>query len=46
MAKKFRKEIAKGQHTFIYNDKVYQVLDDISIYHYDSDTLYILDLDF
>ncbi len=46
MIKKFRQEIRKGIHSFTYKDKVYQVLDDITIYHADSDTAYYKDLDF
>lgn len=42
----FRREILKGVHNFVFQDKIYQVLDDVAIYHADSDTLYILDLDF
>ena len=46
MIKKFRKEIAKGIHSFTYKDKLYKVIDDITIYHEDSDTVYYKDLDF
>lgn len=46
MIKRFRKEISKGQHSFTYQGRIYQVLDEITIYHYESDTIYFLDIDF
>lgn len=46
MIARFRKELAKGAHSFVFNNRVYQVLDDITIYQYDSDTVYYKDLDF
>lgn len=47
MIKRFRKALKKGAgYTFTYKDRRYQVLDDITIYHYESDTVYFLDLDF
>jgi len=46
MCEKFRVEIKKGIHSFTFGGRVYKVLDDITIYHYESDTVYYLDLDF
>lgn len=46
MIKKFRKEIAKGAHKFTWNGCIYTVIDDMIIYHEDSDSIYVLDLDF
>ena len=46
MIAKFRREAAKGAHSFTYKGKLYRVLDDITIYHQDSDTTYYRDLDF
>lgn len=46
MVKKFRQEIRKGVHSFTWNNRLYQVLDDITIYHPDSEMIYYKDLDF
>lgn len=46
MIKKFRREAAKGAHSFTYQGKLYIVLDDITIYHEGSDTVFYKDLDF
>lgn len=46
MIKRFRKEILKGIHTFKYQGRLYQVLDDYIIYHAESDTVYYRDTDF
>ena len=46
MIKRFRREAAKGVHSFTYKGKLYRVLDEVVIYHEDSDTLYYKDLDF
>lgn len=46
MIKRFRREAAKGQHSFTYQGKLFKVLDDCIIYHEDSDTVYYRDIDF
>lgn len=42
----FRREILKGVHCFVFQDRLYKVIDDVTIYHADSDTIYYKDLDF
>lgn len=46
MIRVFRREAAKGAHSFSFQGKLYKVLDDCIIYHEDSDTVYYRDIDF
>lgn len=46
MVKKFRQEIKKGVHCFTWKDRLYKVIDEYTIYHADSETVYYKDLDF
>lgn len=47
MSRIFRRALLKGcGASFRYRDRLYTVIDDVCIYHPDSDTVYILDIDF
>ena len=46
MIKKFRREAAKGAHSFTFQGRLYRVVDDVTIYHEGSNTLYYRDIDF
>lgn len=46
MRKAFFKAISRNKDRFIYRGMVYRVIDDITIYQYDSDTVLFKDIDF
>lgn len=47
MSKVFRRALKKGVgYVFFWKDRRYEVIDEILIYHYDSDSVYVKDLDF
>lgn len=47
MSKVFRKALKRGiGYIFSWHGRTYKVIDEILIYHYDSDSVYVKDLDF
>ena len=46
MRRAFIKAINKNKNTFVFRGMIYRVIDDITIYQYDSDTVLFLGIDF
>ena len=46
MRRAFKKAINKNKDRFIFRGMVYRVIDDITIYQYDTDTVLFFNIDF